>query len=332
MEFYRIPKQVLNTLSPRESILLTLLMDRHELSVRNNYTDGNGIPVVCYAVKDVCEVLGCSRPTATKAFHSLADKGFIRIVRRGLNRPNAIYVTANFFESGCKVVLQSEVKNVSVKREKEFTSGGKKPLHLDVKKVSPNKTNISHTKKNHTEITIPNEFTANFEVWWRAYPRVGCEDVRDMAYAEYAAAVKNGTSPSDILDALYIYRQEAEKKQTKQTYLYMPHNFLRYKLAHYIALAKENPKTEPYCLNGVCYTGYGEPVYGYRLNKTESGTEVYAILHNLQCSREVIRINDDVFTAPDGRYWYNSPDNFDINCSCATRDYDFAKQQASRML
>lgn len=98
--FYRIPKVLFTDsrfrgVSVEAKVLYGLLLDRMSLSVKNGWLDGDGRVYIIYTIADVMETLVCAEQKANKLLSELdAAKGvgLIERRRRGLGKPNVIYV------------------------------------------------------------------------------------------------------------------------------------------------------------------------------------------------------------------------------------------------
>ena len=80
-------------LKPEAKLLFGLLLDRLDLSGRNEWRDKNNEVYIYYTIKNVEEDLSCSHEKAIKLLDSLEEKKLIRRVRQGLGKPNRIYLT-----------------------------------------------------------------------------------------------------------------------------------------------------------------------------------------------------------------------------------------------
>ena len=98
--FYRIPKVLFTDsrfkgISVDAKVLYGLLLDRMGLSVKNGWLDEKRRVYIIYTIADVMETLGCAEQKANKLLKELDTVkgiGLIERVRRGLGRPNVIYV------------------------------------------------------------------------------------------------------------------------------------------------------------------------------------------------------------------------------------------------
>ena len=95
--FYRIPKALFQeprfqSLSTDAKTLYGILLDRMSLSVKNGWLDGQGRVYIIFPVQEVMDALGCADNKATKLFRELENAGLVERKRRGLGKPNLIYV------------------------------------------------------------------------------------------------------------------------------------------------------------------------------------------------------------------------------------------------
>ena len=95
--FYRIPKALFQeplfqSLSTDAKTLYGILLDRMGLSVKNGWLDEQGRVYIIFPVQEVMDALGCADNKATKLFRELEKFGLIERKRRGLGKPNLIYV------------------------------------------------------------------------------------------------------------------------------------------------------------------------------------------------------------------------------------------------
>ena len=95
--FYRIPKLLFQDsrfqpLTTDAKTLYGILLDRMSLSARNGWLDKAGRVFIIYTVQEVQDSLGCVDNKATKLFRELENAGLVERKRRGLGKPNLIYV------------------------------------------------------------------------------------------------------------------------------------------------------------------------------------------------------------------------------------------------
>ena len=98
--FYRIPKVLFTDsrfkgVSVEAKVLYGLLLDRMSLSVKNGWLDGEGRVYIIFTIADVMETLVCAEQKANRLLGELdcvKGAGLIERKRRGLGKPNVIYV------------------------------------------------------------------------------------------------------------------------------------------------------------------------------------------------------------------------------------------------
>lgn len=166
--FYRVPRLLIKDarfwdLSSDAKLLYGLMLDRMALSMKNGWLDEENRAYIIYAVENVMEDLGCSKPTCIKIIKELDVEngiGLIERKRRGLGKPDIIYVknfaTLQTEDEPEKSEWESvEVENAQkrdvLEEEKTFTSASKETELLEVKNFDPNYNNNSYTNQNNTE-------------------------------------------------------------------------------------------------------------------------------------------------------------------------------------
>lgn len=105
--FYRIPKELLENpyfdeLSTDAKLLYGILMDRVELSIKNNWVDKENRVYIIFTIEELSQMLRWSK----SKIHHLLDEldsekkgiGLITRKRRGLGLPNYIYVRKFYFD------------------------------------------------------------------------------------------------------------------------------------------------------------------------------------------------------------------------------------------
>ena len=146
--FYRVPRLLIKDerfkgLSSDAKLLYGLMLDRMALSMKNGWLDDENRAYIIYAVDNMAEDLGCSKPTCTKVIKELDSDngiGLIEKKRRGLGKPDIIYVK-NFasvpdernVEKAANTDISTEVKNFNFKKEKNLTSGSKETEFQEIK-------------------------------------------------------------------------------------------------------------------------------------------------------------------------------------------------------
>ena len=95
--FYRIPKLLMKgeqfkDVTIEAKVLYGLLLDRMSLSIRNKWLDEENRVYIIYTYIEIMEDLGCAEQKASKLLSELERFGLVERKRRGLGKPNIIYV------------------------------------------------------------------------------------------------------------------------------------------------------------------------------------------------------------------------------------------------
>lgn len=152
--FYRIPKMLFTDMrfkdiSVEAKILYGLLLDRMALSVKNSWMDENGRVYIIFTVAEIMGTLGCAEQKANKLLNELDSKngvGLIERKRRGLGKPNIIYVK-NFID-------QVPPPNTQIQKCEKHKSGDAVFTSQEVRKSQTNNTELNKTDFSHTDHSI----------------------------------------------------------------------------------------------------------------------------------------------------------------------------------
>ena len=138
--FFRIPKalfqeQRFQDLSTDAKILYGILLDRMNLSVKNEWFDKKGRVFIIFTIEDVKRTLRCADNKATRLLRELEEFGLIERKRRGQGKPCLVYVKNFSAESskesvknrdnddscGSKIACQDPVKSRGIKKKENKT-------------------------------------------------------------------------------------------------------------------------------------------------------------------------------------------------------------------
>ena len=92
MPLFLIKDDQFKALSSDAKILYSLLLNRTSLSKKNNWQDEFGRIYLIYTVEEIKDDLNCGRDKAIKSMQELTKKGLVESIRRGLGKPNLLYV------------------------------------------------------------------------------------------------------------------------------------------------------------------------------------------------------------------------------------------------
>ena len=138
--YYVIPKELITNeefadLNLSAKFIYSLMLNRLNLSIKNNWVDDNNHIYIYYQIKTLMKDSGIvSNNTVIKLLNILKEFGLIQITRQGNGKPNKIYV-GNFLECN------------------KCTSRSAKNAFLEVQKVHRNKHNINNINIDDDEYT-----------------------------------------------------------------------------------------------------------------------------------------------------------------------------------
>lgn len=142
MIFYQVPKVLFTSkyklLSNNARMTYAILRDRMDLSIKNKWQDEQGNVYVIFSRENLSQELGVNEKSITKYLKELKDVQLIDEKRRGINKPNLIYVC-----------MPEDIENT---RNGNFY--GSRPDNFtgqDLTKCRPNDTNIIYTDLNETD-------------------------------------------------------------------------------------------------------------------------------------------------------------------------------------
>ena len=148
--FYRIPKKLITgdefqEISTEAKLLYGLMLDRLQLSIRNQWFDALNRVYIIYTVEDIMTDLHCGNQKACRMLSELENKiGLIKRKRQGLGKPSLIYVL-KFSTSNPQNDTESHFKKCE-----NHISGDVKTTSLDVWKSHGNNTDLNNTELNKT--------------------------------------------------------------------------------------------------------------------------------------------------------------------------------------
>ena len=149
--FYRTPKffftdERFKILSRDARFLYGILLDRVEMSARNNWKDEAGRIYVYMTISSIEESFGVCHQTACKLLKELEEFGLIERKKQGLGKPAVIYVKK------CIPVCESHLQ-----KYENHIPGGMKIISTEVCNSYPNKNNKNNTENNNTNLILSDE-------------------------------------------------------------------------------------------------------------------------------------------------------------------------------
>ncbi|NFX26052.1 replication protein [Staphylococcus aureus] len=142
--FYQIPKVFFTSenyknLTNDMKIAYAILRDRLNLSVKNSWVDEDGNIYFVYSNEKLMEILNCKKEKLTKIKKGLENDGLLIQKRRGLNKPNILYLMK-------PIVTERDIYKIE-KEENDVEPYGEK----EVRKSNTNDTDFNDIDFNDTE-------------------------------------------------------------------------------------------------------------------------------------------------------------------------------------
>ena len=173
--FFRIPKllftdPLFSKLSSDAKVLYGILLDRMSLSMKNKWMDEANKVYIIFTIEEVEETMNFGRNKAINTMKELESFGLIEKKRRGLGKPNIIYVKNFIIETKNRQVEKKQetvvnidhienypdnkfqkVSNINLQKFKNQTSRSLENKSQEVSKTNSNNTNINKTEYSDTE-------------------------------------------------------------------------------------------------------------------------------------------------------------------------------------
>ena len=168
--FFKIPKilytdSIFKTLSSDAKVLYAILLDRMSLSMKNGWLDEENKVFIIFTIDEIEETMNIGRNKAINIMKEIQDFGLIEKKRRGLGKPNIIYVKSFLVETkeenrtaeeetkdarSLNVKFQ-EVPKTNLQKFEKQTSRNLENKPQEVSKTNCNKTNTNKTEYSNTD-------------------------------------------------------------------------------------------------------------------------------------------------------------------------------------
>jgi len=149
-QFYSMPKELFadkyKDLSLEAKMIYTLFIDRLELSKKNNWVNEKGEVYLIFKRNDIGDILNITDKTVTKAIKELKDIKLVFESRRGLGKPNLIYIGKLNLEN-------QETENLHLITEKKSEIESRENTTNESEKLQTSNTNINNTNFNETDVS-----------------------------------------------------------------------------------------------------------------------------------------------------------------------------------
>jgi hypothetical protein len=136
--FYQMPKFLFSnefkSMSSDAKVLYSLLRDRHDLSIKNQWINEKGEVFLIFSREEMVELMGVSESTILRIMNTLKKFNLIEEERQGLGKPNKIFLLA--------------LKNLEYSKTRQIE--GSRPVNIN--SLDPSYLGANDTDINNTEI------------------------------------------------------------------------------------------------------------------------------------------------------------------------------------
>jgi len=164
-----IKDEAFKHLSGDSKLLYGLLLNRTSLSIRNGWRDEYGRVYIIYTIDEIMSDINCATQKTCKLIKELENIGLIVTVRRGLNKPNIIYVKN--FNTGLKYQYRNKERHENTDYMRSFENQNSGVLKIKTQELPESKFK-SFENQNGSIFTINNTDINNIDASIPSYPIV----------------------------------------------------------------------------------------------------------------------------------------------------------------
>ncbi|VST63282.1 replication initiator protein [Streptococcus pneumoniae] len=219
--FFRIPKllftdPIFASLSSDAKVLYGILLDRMNLSMKNNWIDEENKVYIIFTIEEIAEIMCCATQKATKILQELDDKkgiGLVEKKRLGLGKPNILYVK-NFIIQEVKYkkektytreeITNQELLKSQFKNDENHNSGNVNFTKQELCKSQCNKTNLNKTEYSDTEYNNTSPISPSGE---KNIKRDLLSQKQDMEMEEITKVLKQN------IDYSFLVKEQSKNKE-----------------------------------------------------------------------------------------------------------------------
>ena len=206
--FYRVPRLLIKDerfkkLSSDAKLLYGLMLDRMSLSIKNKWFDDNNRAYIIYTINSIMEDLGCGKEKAVKVLAELDNTkgiGLVEKVRRGLGKPDIIYVK-NFAslegnldkKEAVNIDKTTEVGKSDFRKSENQTSGSRKIGLQEVGRSDLKKSENQTFRSSEIETQEVGESNPN-------YTKYNKTDLNYIEESYINPIIQSGSEKNDVID------------------------------------------------------------------------------------------------------------------------------------
>lgn len=139
MKYYKLPQafydknsKYFGAMNPTTRELFAILLDRYQLSLKNNFKDKTGRIMILFKQQELADMMGVSLRAISNAFSVLKRLELIAVEQQGKKKPNRIYVLETLEEEEI-AMPQSDTQNMHVHNDTQN-------MHVHISQTNFNQT------------------------------------------------------------------------------------------------------------------------------------------------------------------------------------------------
>ena len=236
--FFKIPKilytdSIFKTLSSDAKVLYAILLDRMSLSMKNGWLDEENKVFIIFTIDEIEETMNIGRNKAINIMKEIQDFGLIEKKRRGLGKPNIIYVKNFLVETENREEEKRQekegnmdhieehldakfqkVSNINLQKFEKQTSRNLENKPQEVSKTNCNKTNTNKTEYSDTDFNNTSPISPSKTNGIKENPEVE-EDIETLKQnIEYFSLIQEKPEEKETIDLILNLMTEVIKNKT----------------------------------------------------------------------------------------------------------------------
>lgn len=236
--FFRIPKLLFtdknfSRLSSDAKVLYGILLDRMSLSMKNGWLDEENKVFIIFTIDEIEETMNIGRNKAINIMKEIQDFGLIEKKRRGLGKPNIIYVKNFLVETENREEEKRQekegnmdhieehldakfqkVSNINLQKFEKQTSRNLENKPQEVSKTNCNKTNTNKTEYSDTDFNHTSPISPSKTNGIKENPEVE-EDIETLKQnIEYFSLIEEKPEEKETIDLMLNLMTEVIKNKT----------------------------------------------------------------------------------------------------------------------
>ena len=219
--FYKTPKAFVEhdvyrlQMDSNMKLIYSILWDRYKLSLKNKWKDKNGVVYCIYARENLAHDLNISVSTVTKCIKKLVELNLMKEVRRGLNKPNLMYIG-------------------------QVNSGLSKYTIQSSSNIRQNDTDLNETEKikRHTiqenGVRVLSYYNQRYEEQFnKPHPTVTAEQLEELEYRLECNMTSNDFTEEKVMDMIDVHFEQLSPRNDGKIFSFLGNHELANPMIRY---------------------------------------------------------------------------------------------------